>query len=1823
MADKEKRGSQAIPPAKVEELFSSNPSSDTYEKYVPVAPVSFENYEQIFVTAAKPEPVPSNIARKPSSDRTAEKEREAEQLTLKDIASFPEHDVEVVEQERHRRTRHSTVPDDLNKEKISGTYVQDCVDFFSQNWKVVQKSSLQFTNNSLPGPVDPDKLPERLYDVDMEEDQNVKADDFNSDLLKPTSASEAKIATIRKDRVRLLSLFQSGTNDVGVLDPRNRGSVWKEHFGIRLGVTVQELSFAIGDIEPFFGSIALYDAKKKIKISENFYFDINSSSTIDLLGSNKGQRNPETLGKKALFSVSYNSPDIYLVVMINKVLQGDEDEATEPYFKHNQLKPKEKAKFDQDAKEACARLGAYRQSFCWAAVQLFNDNGDLLLKDVVEIKNLMKMKGDVYSHINEMEKDKTKQKKTFPGRLVIRVDPIESDDSKFLKGYRLDPALNKVRGSDKKPEDVIREVREFRQPEHNLYPHMSYINELYLYIETVNFNNYHNGSISSRNIAVEIRLMENDFNVQDEGLKMIHGKSTSTLLTTRELTAVNYHNKKPKFYDEIKIQLPNHLTPQHHLLVTFYHVQCNLKKAKKDERLAVCLGYTTIPMFEDNKIIRDDVHSFPVALVFPPTYRDPKVQEVIKWVDNKKAVFSCRTKLVSTVFSQDEHIDKFFKHYEVSAKNNVALCEALQNLRKAQIPAMVQFFPQLIRQIMRIICNGTANTAEEAFITLIAVVDPVFSATSQNHFLESYISYIFENEAMSSKLLYEELVRIWINITDQKHAVSNDTFKYSWFLFGIIVKSMTLKLAKTGELAEEGKARTERFSTHYVSLLQKLITFFAQQVAEKSTTSFSVAKILNSNVALFLKDLLSIMDRGSVFKIIFLYCRYIEPQNRNAVLVDFKFNFLKILIDHEHYVPLSIPMVDRVESAAVIKNVFWQNHFLPGLLLHEIEMTLLQPEPEIRLKAVETLRFALQKHEVDTRYQEPAKREAVCGFYFPFVPMVIDNLLILDNATIREKRIWFICLMYLFKGCSRKLLRDWWTKESQKLQLGFFDCLSRALEVFQYVGKERLAREPLEEILDNIDVMEMSPDSIRKDDKKDKKKYILKAQKSKGLRPATMARSDTREVLEHFYQRGSSMSSPSDRPRKGSELRPWANGNSQSISKETSRNYSVVRDFKREQNLSREISFITLDMTEEFTKDFKNEMRTRHSIFLSKVFGICTNLLSRSQPIDFLNCLFVVITSLATDFRKPLFRYANSICGELAFELLRYCNTRINITRAEAVTLLYFLISGNYKEMGNFARMKLQCTIGVSKLVGSRLKMEFEHLQKSLQIVAKRSKDKHKTKLGPEVEEMVNRLFGVIRDSLKMKQMSWNPEKTAELYYQISRGFIDSPDLRVTWLENLATYHAKKGNFEECAQAKILTAALVSGYMKLLDKFPKDFPDDFKSVFPNLDRDLVLPSVASLQSLAGEICQSFTFTEDGFIDLLKQAISMLKMGALHESCIEVYRILLPIHQKKRDYKKQSLCYADLHSLCDTVVEENETNQRLFSNYYRVAFFGKIFDEYDGKEYVYKEPSTVRLAEFSQHLQDQFANRFAAENLTDKLRILPNTKVVVRSELDPNLGYLQIIAVDVQLAPEELAHRESLFEQNFNINRFIFETPFTKSGKAHSSDMAEQYKKKTILTCDAVFPYLRKRLEIVSKAEIERTPIETAIELIQKKTVSLTVEVAAATPNIKTLQMALQGTLLAQVNAGPLEVCRVFLGDNMTRYDKKHVEQLTTAMTNFVKALGQALEVNQGLIKSDQVILQRELESALRNLKAEVTKYMILDLDTPEEESEREGEEEED
>lgn len=48
-------------------------------------------------------------------------------------------------------------------------------------------------------------------------------------------------------------------------------------------VEVKKISFAIGDVEPYFGILAVYDIVKRKKITENFYFEVNNEETSKMV----------------------------------------------------------------------------------------------------------------------------------------------------------------------------------------------------------------------------------------------------------------------------------------------------------------------------------------------------------------------------------------------------------------------------------------------------------------------------------------------------------------------------------------------------------------------------------------------------------------------------------------------------------------------------------------------------------------------------------------------------------------------------------------------------------------------------------------------------------------------------------------------------------------------------------------------------------------------------------------------------------------------------------------------------------------------------------------------------------------------------------------------------------------------------------------------------------------------------------------------------------------------------------------------------------------------------------------------------------------------------------------------------------------------------------------------------------------------------------------------------------------------------------------------------------------------------------------------------
>ena len=73
-----------------------------------------------------------------------------------------------------------------------------------------------------------------------------------------------------------------------------------------------------------------------------------------------------------------------------------------------------------------------------------------------------------------------------------------------------------------------------------------------------------------------------------------------------------------------------------------------------------------------------------------------------------------------------------------------------------------------------------------------------------------------------------------------------------------------------------------------------------------------------------------------------------------------------------------------------------------------------------------------------------------------------------------------------------------------------------------------------------------------------------------------------------------------------------------------------------------------------------------------------------------------------------------------------------------------------------------------------------------------------------------------------------------------------------------------------------------------------------------------------------------------------------------------------------------------------------------------------------------------------------------------------------------------------------------------------------------------------------FPYVKKRILVVYHKEEELSPIEVAVEDMKAKVAELTEVVCQRTPDIKRLQLKLQGAVSVQVHAGPVAYAVVFL-----------------------------------------------------------------------------------
>jgi len=212
-----------------------------------------------------------------------------------------------------------------------------------------------------------------------------------------------------------------------------------------------------------------------------------------------------------------------------------------------------------------------------------------------------------------------------------------------------------------------------------------------------------------------------------------------------------------------------------------------------------------------------------------------------------------------------------------------------------------------------------------------------------------------------------------------------------------------------------------------------------------------------------------------------------------------------------------------------------------------------------------------------------------------------------------------------------------------------------------------------------------------------------------------------------------------------------------------------------------------------------------------------------------------------------------------------------------------------------------------------------------------------------------------------------------------------------------------------------------------------------------------------------------------------------------------------------------------------------------------------------------------------------------------VKLATDSNTIIESDLDPQIAYIQITHVVPYFDDDELPERVTEFERNHNINRFMYEVPFTTTDGKVRGNPEEQCKRRIILTSQYSFPYVKKRLRVIQRDSYDLSPIEVALDEMRQRVKDIAEVVRNQPTDLKKLQLRLQGSISVQVNAGPLVYASAFLGGNANKYPEDLVQQLEELYRDFVHICGAALELNGKLILLDQREYQEALSSSFQDL----------------------------
>ncbi|KAL2078939.1 hypothetical protein ACEWY4_024683 [Coilia grayii] len=839
------------------------------------------------------------------------------------------------------------------------------------------------------------------------------------------------------------------------------------------------------------------------------------------------------------------------------------------------------------------------------------------------------------------------------------------------------------------------------------------------------------------------------------------------------------------------------------------------------------------------------------------------------------------------------------------------------------------------------------------------------------------------------------------------------------------------------------------------------------------------------NLASFIKRCLSLMNRGFVFSLINDYlCGFSSKDPK--VLTDLKFDFLLTVCNHEHFIPLNLPMAfgrtklqrvqDFISYAAecfgvVDQTLEWslteeycRNHFLVGLLLRHVADGL-RGAAETRQLAVAVFKNLLIKHTLDDRYNAYKNQQArICLLYLPLFELLYQNLPQLSapkhtsatgygltgprddlslagtdsrrTSAIIDKEHGVLSQnghsvrredsrgsLFMDTPDSTELHRRGSTMSGVGV-LPPGGCLG----LYEVKGLLLCFLHIARTITDDSLMAywnKLNPQDIM--NFLSLLEICLVQFRYVGKR--NISRSQEAWVCKLFSPERRSQTMPVMRSRAGlmqAKMQQFGTMDT-SLSLTSGAGPSEVEVNHQallEGNISTEACLIVLDILSAFTHNFKTQLSDSdgHNTLMQKVFDVYLTFLRVGQSEAALKHVFASLRAFISKFPSMLFKGRVSVCGALCCEVLRCCVSKLGVLRGEAAALLYLLMRNNYE----FTKRKTFLRTHLQIIIG---------VSQLISDVALTGSSRF--------QESLSIINNFANSDKAMKSTAFPGEvkgltkriRTVLMATAQLREHERDPEMQLDLQHSLACSYASTPELRRTWLHSMARAHLKHGDYS---EAAMCYVHVAALVAEYLHRKKLFPSgLAAFKKVTPNIdeeaamkedsgMQDVYYTEEVLVEHLEVCIDGLWKAERYELITHIAKLIIPVYEKRHEFEKLRRLYDTLQRAYSKVLEVMQSGRRLLGTYFRVAFYGQaFFEEEDGREYIYKEPKLTGLSEISQRLLSLYGDKFGTENV----RIIQDSNKVNPKELDPKQAYVQVTFVKPYFEDKELAERPTAFERS--------------------------------------------------------------------------------------------------------------------------------------------------------------------------------------------------